>query len=1089
MPPASPTSDQRNPADENSPLSDEDVGILYEIITCAEKDSGVHAHPFRSIFTAYDTVLARHGLDPDHDQIYLRFLLHLGEKRQAGETLYQSFESLLAELGIQIEINPEENEIQDVTRSLNATLESSPQPHTRSEAGSDTGIRSRRASFHSLAHRSDGVVETGRMRSASRASTTNDQRDQVVHPRLRPSTRASTRLSERTGQRSLSAQHAPQPARGRRSASEFANNLQLYQRRNASASSTRTTAQHDSSVFNRSSKTRSARRPLAPPEVSFPSPGFDPRQTTSEDEQDEVNFDRQMPRMEEPQQAYRVDRRELFYRPTETQLLRDAETFQHFRVRALMRISISRWRRITLRSKLEHEQMASTARAHDHGILLRQSFDQWRSNLQLWIETVAAEQYFFQLEQRAERARDLYLLMKAYTHWQQLTRDRAQHALEARRHILRVKYFHAWFDFTIQNNEKVRRRGLQKVCNLWILRYRVAVKNDQKASLTRARNLMTTGYWKWFWTFCERRAPQVKIRRLKSCVFSNWALVSRRRTYEEYKVTVQRYASVERKWFSRWLQQARSFLYNSHQADRFRQQKITAQCMLECRRMVRYAPLVRQVSNMADWRVAGSTFAIFVNKFRSEQLASKVNHRRIMRNAWTGWNDHLRWQTLESQIDDRVLIQALYRWVLAGRCLLLRRLCEQRLRRMALRRLTSHYQTRATTKQAAIDNFEIERQIRAAKFAIHRWHHLLNVYHQDARIAFEFEAPRIAQQAMSAIAARVAYTRQLDEKAVYAEYYFCVVKILKRWRAATAETKRRKLHEAYAHVRRRNKMKLARGVLRIWHGRLQAVAQAKEQAHSYDQVQLLRLGTNLFKSWRSRYHFLTDRQDQITMEFDQRFAHNYLDKWASKFRTQVQGDQLAAVTAGLRISNIAFGWLHKLHLRFIELKGRDSNAESLRRWYEKRHAHNLLRLWHERTAKRRDRPLQPPVFSSARARRRQDALTGGADNEAFAAANKAEEWTAFDEGFDVGDWIPGLEQVEASSTPMPGYLRTPSKRAARARGMARMSTTPAGTPFAAILRGQAGRRGEFGRSSAGVGFAGSAFGAILESEPRTPGGE
>lgn len=873
------------------------------------------------------------------------------------------------------------------------------------------------------------------------------------------------------------------------SAGEFASNLQQYHRRNASASSTRITAQRDPNILNRHSRTRSAQRRLSQPELASLSSEFDDKQTASDEEQDEVNLDRPHRHTEESEQAYRVDRRELFYRPTETQLLRDADTFQHFRIRALMRVSIGRWRQIALRLTQEHEQMVSIARAHDLGILLRQSFDHWRSNLQIRVETAAAEQYFFQLEQRAERARDLYLLTKAYTHWQQLARERVMHALEARRQVLRVKYFHAWLDLTMENNRKVRRQGQQKVCNLWMHRYHILADNAKKASYTRTHNLMKTGYRKWFWSFCGRRAPEVNTRRLKSYFFNQWALASQRRAYDEYKVSMYRHSLVRRKWFLEWLQQTRSFLRSSKEADDFHQLKITARCMLECRRMVRYTPLTRQVTNMADWRIAGSTFAIFVNRFRTEMQANKVNQCRVLRNAWTAWNDHLRWQTLECQIDDRVLIQALYKWVLAARYLLLRRLCEQRVKGVALRKLTSHHRSQATARQMAVQHFEKARQMRASKLAIDRWRHLLNVYNQDVRVAFEFEAPRIAQQAMSAISAKANHIHQLDKWASDAEYYFCGVKLLKKWRMVTAETKRRKLHEAYAHVRRRSKMKLARSALKKWHTRLQAVVAMQEQAHSHDQNRLIQLGTDLFDRWRSQYRFLMDRQDQTTMEFDQRFAHRHLDTWVSKCRAQAQRHELATVNAELRISNIAFGWLHKLHLRIIELKGRESNAESLRRWYEKRHTHNLLRLWHERAAKRRDRPLQPPVFSSTRARRRQDAITRGPTNNALAATNRAEEWTAFDEGFDVGDWIPGLDNVEVTSTPMPGYLSTPSKRAARARGMARVSTTPAGTPLAARLRSQAGRRGEFGRSGVSAGFAGSTFGAILESEPRTPGGE
>lgn len=1062
---------------------------MYEIITHAEQDSNVQAHPFRSIFTAYDTVLARHGLDPDHDQIYLRFLLRLGGTKETGETLYQSFESLLAELGIQIEINPEENEIQDVTRSVNATTDNSPGLETRSGAGSDAGIRSRRASYHSLVGPEGKRMAADRARSSSRTSLSGPRRSRIAPLHDRPFTRATTRPSERSGRRALSTQSAAQPARGRLTSREFASNLKHYQRRHASASTVRSNTQDNRNNFGRHPRAQSAQGPSVQPQAQSPSPIHGSSIVTQDNQQDEGHPDEQHRYVAEYTRPYRPDPQELFYRPTDTQLIRDADTFLHFRLRALMRNVLGRWRITALESKHRHERMTSAALAYDHGILFRQSFDVWRLKLQLSLETAAAEQYFNQLERKAEKARDLYLLTKAFTHWHQVVRGRIDYATEARRQVLRVKYFHAWLTFTLENHQKVRLHGERKFFTVWNQRLSVSLVNEQRASFTRARNVVKTTYWKWFWVFCERRAPEWKQRRLQTSFFNRWAFSSQQKAWREYEVTVGRHQLVKKRWFSMWLQQARTILTNSKTAENVYRQKITARSLLECRRQVKYAPLTRQISNMADWRIAGSTFATFVNRFRNEQRAHKVDELRVARNVWTAWNDRLRWQTLESQIDDRVLVQALYRWVLAERCLLLERLCDQRRMRLCVDKGVQLYRSRAAEQELFFVEMERKRQASTSKLIITRWRRTVHTHRQNAQIASDFEAPRVAQQAISALALQLDHVRKLSKWAVDARYYFYVTRYLKVWRAATAESKRRKLHSAYALIRRSSKMKLARSCIQTWQDRTQHVRGMEEQALSYNHDKLLHLGTALFDRWRSRLIFILDREDEISRESERRFAHSHLDMWISRQRTAVRNDEVALASAEDRIASSASKCLHELRLRIIEFKGRESKAQDLRRWYEKRHLRDLLRRWREQAAKKRDQPLQPPVFSSARARRLGNrALAEGTQDD---VAGRAEEWTAFDEGgFDVGEWIPGLDNVEASSTPLPGYLSTPSKRAARARGLVRVSTTPMGTPAAERLRSQLNktpsRRGAFGRSRRG--FGGSAFGTIPESEPKTPEG-
>lgn len=101
-----------------------------------------------------------------------------------------------------------------------------------------------------------------------------------------------------------------------------------------------------------------------------------------------------------------------------------------------------------------------------------------------------------------------------------------------------------------------------------------------------------------------------------------------------------------------------------------------------------------------------------------------------------------------------------------------------------------------------------------------------------------------------------------------------------------------------------------------------------------------------------------------------------------------------------------------------------------------------------------------------------DAGYGTASNEDHArstsgndlgATSRAEDWTAFDtELLERSEWIPAPNEepiATSTPTPAPGYLNTPSKRAARVKALANLSTTPATplrTPLAAKLRAGVG---------------------------------
>ena len=89
---------------------------------------------------------------------------------------------------------------------------------------------------------------------------------------------------------------------------------------------------------------------------------------------------------------------------------------------------------------------------------------------------------------------------------------------------------------------------------------------------------------------------------------------------------------------------------------------------------------------------------IWLQRAKASKQAAEVDQLRVLRNAWTNWNDQLRMQTLAMRINERMVLQALYEWVLVERSKLLKRLFEKRLKQATIRRLVEAFPKRAAVR-------------------------------------------------------------------------------------------------------------------------------------------------------------------------------------------------------------------------------------------------------------------------------------------------------------------------------------------------------------------------------------------------------
>ncbi|MCJ1485804.1 hypothetical protein MMC06_005979 [Schaereria dolodes] len=1042
-----------------------DVAILYQIIATAHQSSNVDSLPFRALFAAYDQVLALHGIDPDHDQIYLRFLFRLGNRRRQGRTLYENFETLLGELGIQLDFGVED----DVTRTLPEVRDIKNGP-TRRPGNAPRG-RSRRASFSSVYDVEDETTRAGRrLRDSSRASLSRVQPCRKTQTERRTATNATFSAT-----RDLSFHpriNEMSPLQGRLAAEEFAGSLQRYQGRLESTSSQGSCQSRHGSPHLKVSNTRARSR--------FP---VDTNQDMPLRLASDVNTN--VSSLTSSVAPEHVDvPQEMLYNLSRIQLFRDADTFKHYYTRSVARNVFRRWRSSAPESKLTHQKLYFQASIYDSGVLIRQAYDHWRVRFLAIRQALETERFFSYLELRASRARDLYLLTKAFTHWADCALGEVHRTSIARRHIVRTRYFNVWREITVINHSKVRHQRLRKFLGVWSRQFQDLLTNNTRASTVYYESLARNAYWYWFWTFCQTRAPEWRDARLKKRHFFSWLFVGRRNVQRQRHIMKASKGHVQRQSFGLWLERTHFMCSCIRQATHFREKALIAHHVPEWKRRLHYAPLIRLVSNMIDWRVARATFGVMISRYILARQAAYINQSRIARNAWTAWNDYLRCQTLVHRIDDRVLLRALYRWVLLERLILLQRLYEQRLKRKVLLRLESRI---ASLRIQEIENACLVQKCRDRICLIsilETWNAQIRLFHKHAQLAFYFEASLFARPILKVWSTSQVRNQRMHGWARYAAFYFQTSKTFRRWQDAVISAHHEKRRKAYAQVRRRTKLDLAARIMHKWRQAARDVFSAQMEAQGVELRRALIIGSALFYEWKNHGYSILEQEQQVVGYSRNNLVRQCIRFW--RVRSQIQGQMQgrARFFANLHVSKTALGSFRKLQMRLLTTEKRSEIAESVQHRNDRCRQRSLFRKWMGRTSRVCGHVIsaQPSI------------ILAGDPEDGNRSIEQVEFPHALEQDFNLSDWIPALES-QSSSTLLRGDISTPSRRAACTRASSRISTTPA-TPiaglFARISRLQMNtntglsRRRDLAKSSLGTRLEG--FDDILEARSSTSEG-
>ncbi|PSN68308.1 Sfi1-domain-containing protein [Corynespora cassiicola Philippines] len=996
-------------------LSDDDIELLYDIVRRAQTLPERSPH---ALFAAYEDILAENGLHPSDDTVLHPFLFRmLQDRTRDNESLFQRFQRTLGTLGITVE---EEFDEEAFEMTTNAPALAQYDGRSRYHVTAQTLPR-RRSLDSYLDGSADKVAGTEELpfgpdigQGTSTTRLPGERR--VVKRRSNSDTEAHSYL------------HAQIPIRTivngyprRRSVSH-----QPRQRRSGSVSSrgsirihrTGRLGTHQLDVYDAEDSDHTEQTDdldlsrIHIPGVNAPIPAVQNQPDTGVYDEDNPHF------VPEP------------YRPSDTRLLDDAERMEASHYQTVLRNCIRKWQDRTAEQIRRNENLNDLASSFDRRILLKLSLDTWVGKYRESRSVQETERFFARLENRAQKARNLFLLTKAFTHWAKSAEDEVLRTSVARRHILRTKFFNGWREITAVNELKIQHFVLGNFLAKWRKRTAQMRRMDHFANLLYEDNLQQRTFKTVFFKYCEQTAHSIHDRRIKRNTYTKWHEIAIALKDREDWATARQDRRALRTTIQKWQQRMTATKSLEIQAEIFRRKTLLTSTFFAIQKQAQLSPLLKQCQLGSEKRLLHNILLSWQHRSNISRQARQVDRLRILRNALTAWNDRLRIKVVEDRINDRILIESLYKWTLASRVSLFQRVHDRSLKETAFLHWVTKTNANRNSLEVAERKFAQFKRAQTLRTCLRKIENA-TVQRKTEEAAVVAEVDRnLKQRIFGILMQKHEHLQQLNQWAGDARFYVLTTHALNSWKEATQHARRNRRREAYAQIRRKIKTSLVRRMFETWSRKTNVISQQEQQATQFAEAHTYNIAATLMTRWRERTLALRDISIQAEQRYNGDIAFKYLESWTRRMETLRTFEAQASALRQENTEIAAASALKKLGWRLWTVRRQEETAIALHQRNFEKHVRAMLRFWLERTvtqAAKRDASPTPIRRSTREARRLDDVLEHEEDptqqlnfDDAGDDTRRLEAWTAFDENG------LGLSNLDLSLSMSPPPQRQPN---------------------------------------------------------------
>ncbi|KAL2069740.1 hypothetical protein VTL71DRAFT_14419 [Oculimacula yallundae] len=1006
--------------------SNDDIAILHDVVVLAQEIFPSLPERERlstnALFGAYYELLPQFGIDTDHDNRYARVLFKIGGQRGPA-TLYEKFEAVLARMGIEIEFDQENND---------AGKEQS--QHEDSQVGLESSFISRKAT----------PTENNHLRRMHRRNSESSAWDLGIDFKSQPTTRRNSFstigkdhsrivIEEDIFPRGQSIPptiqgHDAQPSVPKkndtnRSVGAWLNSKSEKPRKGRGRSV--------STLGSIRVRRRSTSRDQEEKHAQATTPSIAPS------EYDLTNSDITAATSTFEEEAVPDWTQAVVHRPApkpENLLGIKATLSYQARLQSLIKQMLRNWRDRARDLQEDNFGLELIAMSHEKRAITRSAFSSWRNSLHEKRKSAETERIFAQIGQDASDVRQHIIAQRALYHWVNYANYHVHRTAVARRHIVGTRVYNAWKQITVVNELKVRRHVLKRLFGAWRRRYTASLEEGLSTIQRYEGNLAEKICRQWLRRLWEMRAVKWRAEATKRQALFRWIVVSHnqwesRRSAEE----VRRQDLAWNAW-KLWRTKTESRIRRDQDAVVHYQKRLLRGPILKWRRETNIIPAKIKVQTKVAIGTLRDAFSIWRLRASQEREATRLNRLKILREGLAVWCYKFRSNLMVNRIEKRLLAKALSMLHLREMEITMQRQQQQRQLHAAFK---SWKQRANVARQRRHEQEELARSVLTQKTqtdVLHTWAFRADSRKRLETAATDFRDPRLLQNLVMKWTVQTQHLKELDRRSHDANYYVVLTNAIKRWKHATETSRREKRKASFAQVKRMVKTNLARGVLISWRDQARNTLSLQAQAAEISENKAVILGMELFDRWRAR----TEELAELDVLWQETLLMKHFKAWRNRSNAvQALNTEATLTYQEQREIRVVKQW----SLLALKIKAQDNYAANIREKNAKKNFRKIFSYWRQKALQKR--PVKKVAF---------------AESSQTSTTAKAEAWSDFGEDVEMDDWARELDDAGAVSTPVPGYLSTPSKRTERVMSVAaRFSTTPKAplsTPFERQLRAQ-----------------------------------
>jgi protein SFI1 len=761
----------------------------------------------------------------------------------------------------------------------------------------------------------------------------------------------------------------------------------------------------------------------------------------------------------------------LLARPSQAELLSRADAFENKQDLIRTRRTLRKWSQLAYERRAWNGEKEAEAEAQYRKKLLPEVLNTWHGehiqrleDLYQQNEAIKRSQRFAVWEQEVDVLRKRRLVDKAFTHWKQEALDQRQRTGTAVRHIRRTRAFNGWRSVTVLDAFKVRRFVLWRFFKRWRDRSSWAEQVDRFAIQLRQRKLRERGYWTWMYAVWSQAVTRKRDDKILQQTLRIWVDSTREvnRAVQDFRlITLHHFA---RRQLQKWASETERRALLEVETESSRTTTVAKRAITKWSTLAVLQAKLRGASGATDTRVLRNSLEQWQRHTADSCKAREFRKTHLLRHALRGWRLGHRYAFLKKGMDEDVIAENFYKWKLATNASIALRSFESRLKQKCL----AHWANRALEQRATLEEtaeFYGDTQRRVRLFSsLRRWLYVLHQHENKDQQAYDFWSHRLLGSALDKWKAQHERIKHKTAQAGAAEFYILTTKSIKTWKEKTVEHQRIRRREAYIQVRRTVKMNVCRDMLYRMRDAVVHIRAMDMTAQEHAEDKAMSSVVSTLNQWRGKTQTILTHEQQAEAMLLQRLQRLSFDGMAAR-REHLHYFNEAATSFHLAaLEREASNCFKKLDRRLFQTKGQDQWAAALRERHWEKRVRTMLRYWAERALasqygrfKRSDVPPgDQDEYDDDDESPADDAAGLGTSRKQRRAgdeSNLIDLDTIYDLQAEARDAIiPGIN----TSTPLPGYLRTPSKRsAARAKARERLVAFERTTPAAGRASRQA----------------------------------